>query len=161
APGCRFLLAKEAQLPADVTLDRLNRRRSLLEQFNDARNAAERQSAQGPFDRFQKLAFDYLVQPEMQQALDIDREPIELRERYGMTLFGQSALLARRLVEAGSRFVTVLWDEFEMVNSAWDTHFYHYSLMREQLCPGLDRALSTLILDLEERGLLDETLIVC
>ena len=64
-----------------------------------------------------------------------------MRERYGMTLFGQASLVARRLLEAGTQFVTVLWDEFELVNSAWDTHFYHYELMREQLCPGLDRAL--------------------
>jgi len=84
-----------------------------------------------------------------------------MREQYGMTLFGQATLVARRLLEAGTRFVTVLWDEFELVNSAWDTHFYHYELMREQLCPGLDRALSTLVLDLESRGMLDDTLIVC
>jgi arylsulfatase A-like enzyme len=68
--------------------------------------------------------------------------------------------VARRLLEVGTQFVTVLWDEFEMVNSAWDTHYYHYELMREQLCPGFDRALSTLVLDLEERGMLDDTLIV-
>ena len=68
--------------------------------------------------------------------------------------------MARRLLEAGTQFVTVLWDEFELVNSAWDTHYYHYELMREQLCPGFDRALSTLVLDLEERGMLDDTLIV-
>ncbi len=77
-----------------------------------------------------------------------------------MTLFGQASLVARRLLEAGTQFVTVLWDEFELVNSAWDTHFYHYELMREQLCPGLDRALSTLVVDLEDRGMLDDTLIV-
>ncbi len=77
-----------------------------------------------------------------------------------MTLFGQASLVARRLLEAGTQFVTVLWDEFELVNSAWDTHFYHYELMREQLCPGLDRACSALVLDLEDRGMLDDTLIV-
>ncbi|MBI2824583.1 MAG: DUF1501 domain-containing protein [Planctomycetia bacterium] len=160
-PGARFGLAKEAELPVDVTLDRLNHRRSLLSQFNDARRVLDRRGREQGFDRFQEMAFSYLTTDAMRDALDVDREPAAIREQYGMTLFGQSTLVARRLVEAGARFVTVLWDEYEMVNSAWDTHFYHYSLMRGQLCPGFDRAFSALILDLEARGLLDETLIIC
>lgn len=102
-----------------------------------------------------------LTSTEMRTALDVHREPERVRQRYGTTLFGQSSLVARRLVEAGAKLVSVFWDEFGLVNSAWDTHFYHYSLMKEQLCPGFDAAFSTLVLDLEERGLLDETLVVC
>ena len=113
------------------------------------------------FDDFRRQAFSYLTTSTLADALDVAREPAALRERYGMTLFGQASLVARRLLEAGTQFVTVLWDEFELVNSAWDTHYYHYELMREQLCPGLDRALATLVLDLEARGMLDDTLIVC
>jgi hypothetical protein len=73
----------------------------------------------------------------------------------------QSMLVARRLVEAGSRFVTVFWDEYGSVNSAWDTHYWHYPRLTEQLLPGLDRAYSALMLDLEQRGLLEETLVLC
>ena len=160
-PGCRFGLAADTGLPEGVTLDRLNRRRSLLEQLDDSRRRVDATTATRSFDEFRGQAFSYLASNTLSDALDVAREPAAMRERYGMTLFGQASLVARRLLEAGTQFVTVLWDEFELVNSAWDTHFYHYKLMREQLCPGLDRALSTLVLDLEERGMLDDTLIVC
>lgn len=161
APDCRFGLAADARLPAGLTLDRLNRRRSLLEQIEDARRLADANTSTRTYAGFQRQAFDYLCTDTLSAALDVAREPAPLRERYGMTLFGQASLVARRLLEAGSQFVTVIWDEFELVNSAWDTHYYHYELMREQLCPGLDRALSSLVLDLEDRGMLDDTLIVC
>ncbi|MEX0977578.1 MAG: DUF1501 domain-containing protein, partial [Pirellulales bacterium] len=160
-PNCRFGLSADAALPQGVTLDRLNRRRSLLEQLDDARRMVDASTATRSFDDFRQKAFSYLTTSGLSDALDVAREDSAMRERYGMTLFGQAALVARRLLEAGTQFVTVLWDEFELVNSAWDTHFYHYELMREQLCPGLDRALSTLVLDLEDRGMLDDTLIVC
>ena len=62
-----------------------------------------------------------------------------------MSLFGQSCLAARRLVEAGSRFVSVFWDEYGLAGSAWDTHWEHYPRMKNELCPGFDRALSGLI----------------
>jgi hypothetical protein len=160
-PDCRFGLSADARLPEGLTLDRLNRRRSLLGQFDDARRALGSNTATRSFDDFRQQAFSYLTTSALGEALDVTREPAAMRDRYGMTLFGQASLVARRLLEAGTQFVTVLWDEFELVNSAWDTHFYHYDLMREQLCPGLDRALSTLVLDLEARGMLDDTLIVC
>jgi hypothetical protein len=77
-----------------------------------------------------------------------------------MTLFGQGCLVARRLVEAGGQFITLFWDEYGSVNSAWDTHYWHYPRLTEQLLPGLDLAYSALLEDLETRGLLDQTLIV-
>jgi hypothetical protein len=160
ANDCRFGLAADARLPEGVTLDRLNRRRSLLQQLDDARHMLDSSPAARSFDDFRQQAFSYLTTSALSAALDVAREPAAMRERYGMTLFGQATLVARRLLEAGTQFVTVLWDEFEMVNSAWDTHYYHYELMREQLCPGLDRALSALVVDLEDRGMLDDTLIV-
>ncbi len=161
APDCRFGLSSDAALPDGLTLDRLDRRRSLLEQFNTARRKLDANPATRSFDGFHQQAFSYLTNDTLAGALDVAREPAAMRDRYGQTLFGQATLVARRLLEAGTQFVTVLWDEFELVNSAWDTHYYHYELMREQLCPGLDAALSTLLVDLEERGLLDETLVVC
>ena len=94
-------------------------------------------------------------------ALDLSREPESLRESYGMSLFGQSCLAARRLVEAGSKFVTVFWDEYGLAGSGWDTHWDHYPRMKNELLPGLDRAWAGLIADLDARGLLDETLVLC
>src|SRR5207244_3748919 len=93
--------------------------------------------------------------------LDLNREPLALRDSYGMTLFGQAALAARRLVEAGSRFVTVFVDEYGLAGSGWDTHWDHYPRMKNELLPGLDRAYAGLIADLDSRGLLDETLVLC
>jgi arylsulfatase A-like enzyme len=96
----------------------------------------------------------------VRRALDIAREPPRLREAYGMTLFGQSALAARRLVEAGSRFVTVFWDEYGLAGSGWDTHWEHYPRLRNELMPGFDKGFAGLVMDLDQRGLLDETLVV-
>jgi uncharacterized protein (DUF1501 family) len=102
-----------------------------------------------------------LTTPTLRKALDIRGEPMAVRERYGMTMFGQAALAARRLVEAGCRFVTVFWDAFGLfAGCAWDTHANHFPRLKDYLLPGFDRAFSGLILDLESRGLLDETLVM-
>jgi uncharacterized protein (DUF1501 family) len=96
----------------------------------------------------------------MQEALDIRREPSKVRERYGMALFGQACLAARRIVEAGGKFVTVFWDEVGPINTDWDTHWDHYPRLKDRLLPGFDQAFAALLLDLDERGLLEETLVV-
>jgi arylsulfatase A-like enzyme len=77
-----------------------------------------------------------------------------------MTLFGQGCLAARRMIEAGTRLVSVFWDEYGLAGDAWDTHWNHYPRMVDQLLPPFDKAFSGLILDLEQRGILDETLVV-
>jgi hypothetical protein len=82
-----------------------------------------------------------------------------MRERYGMTLFGQSCLAARRLLEAGGRFVTVCWDEYGLVNTGWDTHIHLRSRLKDELGPGFDNAFATLLEDLNDRGMLDSTAI--
>ncbi len=161
-----FVVPSATTLEADVTLDRLSRRRSLLEQFDVARRKAgvgqlAATSAGREFDRHQQSAFKLLESGKLRTALDIRQETPENRALYGDTLFGQSCLAARRLVEAGSRVVTVFWDEFGLAGSAWDTHWNHYQRMREELCPGFDRAWYGLITDLDRRGMLDETLVVC
>jgi uncharacterized protein (DUF1501 family) len=95
-------------------------------------------------------------------ALDIGKEPLALRERYGMTLFGQTCLAARRLVEAGTKFITVFWDGYgQFASCAWDTHANHYPRLKEYLLPGFDPAFASLIDDLRSRGLLDDTLVLC
>jgi uncharacterized protein (DUF1501 family) len=106
------------------------------------------------------LAWSVLGRREVRDALDIRSEPEAVRERYGYTLFGQSCVAARRLVEAGTRVVSVFWDEYGLAGDAWDTHDWHYPRMKDQLCPQLDRALHGLVTDLDDRGMLDETLVV-
>jgi uncharacterized protein (DUF1501 family) len=107
------------------------------------------------------MAYSLLHSEKVRTALDLTREPDRLRDTYGRTLFGQAALAARRLVEAGSRFVSVFWDEYGLAGSGWDTHWDHYPRMKNELLPGLDKALAGLIADLDSRGMLDETLILC
>jgi hypothetical protein len=145
---------------AELTLDRLDGRRSLLTQLDEARRAHDRSAAGRDYDRHREMAYRLIGSKRVREALDVRREPQSLRESYGMTLFGQGCLAARRLVEAGSRFVSVFWDEFGLAGSAWDTHEYHYSRMKNELMPGFDRGLFGLIQDLEARGLLDETLVL-
>jgi hypothetical protein len=160
-PASRFELAKAADLPPDITLDRLDTRRSLVEQFDRARRDLQSSDAGRGFNRYRDMAYGLIGTEQIRTALDLDREPRRLRESYGMTLFGQSALTARRLIEAGSRFVSVFWDEYGLAGSAWDTHWDHYPRLKNELMPGFDLALAGLIEDLDSRGMLDQTLVLC
>jgi hypothetical protein len=154
-PDAHFTLGGDDT--ADITLDRLNTRKSLLDQMEDARRQRDKY---GTADPFRETAYALLGSETVRRALDVRREPVRVRESYGHTLFGQSCLAARRLVEAGSKFVTVFWDEFGLAGSGWDTHWEHYPRMRNELMPGFDRGFSGLISDLDQRGLLDETLVL-
>ena len=107
------------------------------------------------------MAFSLLNSPKVAEALDVRREPDSTRDLYGMSLYGQGCLAARRMVEAGTKLVTVFWDEYGLAGDAWDTHFGHYPRMKDQLLPGFDKAVSGLLLDLEQRGMLDDTLVCC
>jgi hypothetical protein len=156
---CRFTLGDAADPAAELTIDRLNQRRSLLEQFEQARRSRD-QAAEGTADRYREMAYALIGNTRVRSALDVRQEPIALRESYGMTLFGQAALAARRLVEAGSRFVTVFWDEFGLAGSGWDTHWEHYPRMKNELMPGFDKGFAGLVADLDQRGMLDDTLVV-
>ena len=155
-PEDRFDLAGDPS--GDVSIERIGLRRSLLEQFDRTRKGLDNRA--DSFSRHQELAFSLLTSSQLGQALDVAREPRPLRDRYGMNLFGQSLLAARRLVEAGCRCATVFWDAYGDATAGWDTHFHHYPRLRELLLPGFDAAFATLILDLEARGLLDETLVL-
>lgn len=107
-------------------------------------------------------AFSLLSSKGAVDAFDLSREPIAVRERYGMNVHGQSVLQARRLVEAGVPFVTVFWpnDGITNVSVYWDTHNRNFIDLKTRLCPVTDQAFSALLDDLQDRGLLDETLIV-
>jgi hypothetical protein len=144
----------------DLTLDRLDRRRSLLQQFDDRRREFDQTRDGATLSRYQQLAFSMLTSPKVTEALDVRREPESTRELYGMTLFGQACLGARRMIEAGTRLVSVFWDEYGLAGDAWDTHWNHYPRMVDQLLPPFDKGFSGLILDLEQRGMLDDTLVV-
>jgi hypothetical protein len=157
APESTFRLPA-AQLAQGLTLDRLERRWSLGQQLDRAtRRLAARVH---DFDHWRQAAFDLITSPGVVAALDITREPATVREKYGYTLFGQGALCARRLVEAGVRIVTVFWDEFGPVNTAWDTHANNFPRLKEGLCPTLDQIYPALLDDLQSRGMLDETLVL-
>lgn len=156
-----FVVPAACGLQGEVTLDRLDGRRTLLEQFNHARRELDSAAATQKLAQQQRAALAVLESPRLSEALDLRRESEAMRQLYGPSLFGKSCLAARRLVEAGARFVSVFWDEFGLAGMGWDTHWNHYQRMREELCPGLDRGWYGLITDLDQRGLLDETLVVC
>ncbi|WP_435015622.1 DUF1501 domain-containing protein [Tundrisphaera sp. TA3] len=144
-----------------VAVDRLDRRRTLLEQLESARRDLDQLPGSASIDRNRSSAYALLASEKIRRAFDLGQETAATRESYGMTLFGQASLTARRLVEAGSRFVSVFWDEYGLAGSGWDTHFDHFSRMKDELLPGLDLALSGLLTDLDNRGILDETLVIC
>ena len=144
-----------------ITLDRLQRRRSLVAQFDDNRRELGASLSGRSLTQYQAMAYSLLNSREVAGALDIRQEPAGTRELYGQTLFGQACLAGRRLLEAGTELVSVFWDEYGLAGDAWDTHWNHYPRMKDQLLPGFDKAISGLILDLEGRGMLDDTLVVC
>lgn len=125
-----------------ITLDRLQTRRRLVEQFDEEFRALEARHAPGNFPSQQRLAFEMLTSAEVREAFDLSRESHEDRDRYGRTLFGSTTLLARRLVERGVRFVNVSWDNFskryEVSKAAWDTHERNFPMLRQTLLPNFD-----------------------
>lgn len=156
----RFGLAAERQ--ADISAERFASRRSLLDQFDGVRNSLEQGRDVETYTRQRRAAYSLLCSSKIREALDIHREPATVREEYGMTMFGQAALAARRLVEAGSKFVSVFWDPVGPYGiSVWDTHANHYPRLKNYLLPVFDQTYPALIRDLDARGLLDETLVIC
>ena len=143
--------------PQDLQIDRVGARRSLLEQFETQRRGVFSSQRTRDHDRFQERALALATSSATRRALDIRQEPIRVRDFYGRHLFGQATLMARRLVEAGVRFVTVHYDACD--GYSWDSHL-HSNDVRNHLLPTFDQALSALLIDLDERGLLDETLVV-
>src|SRR5262249_24524410 len=159
-------LFRDLDLPKHVTLDRLNSRVNLRQQLDSKMRRLESSAAQQGHTKKQQLAFDLLTSAKVREAFDFASEPDRLRDRYGRTLFGTSVLLARRLVERGVRFVNVSWDNFRELFSfprrsfAWDTHERTSPILRHNHLPNLDHTYSALMEDLDQRGLLDETLVV-
>jgi hypothetical protein len=151
----------EFTLTADVAADRLENRADLLRRLDRSFAAADRV---GGYDRMTQQAFDLLRSPLARAAFDLNKEPAAVRDRYGRSQFGQSVLLARRLVEAGVALVQVNWfrgaDE-PADAPCWDSHARETVRLKNNLCPPLDQAFSALLEDLAQRGRLDETLVAC
>jgi hypothetical protein len=153
-PSEKDFRVRDISFPADVSAERLDRRQKILARVD----ALQRQSDLQPaafeaLDESYKTAFSMITAPETKQAFDLGQEPDALRDAYGRNKFGQSCLMARRLVEAGVRFVTV-------TDGAWDTHANNFTSLKSRLMPRVDQALPKLVADLEERGLLSTTLVV-
>ena len=141
-----------------VTADRLSHRRRLLESIERQRRALDEAATLSDLDTQQQQAFGLLGSSDVRRAFDIHREPDAVRDRYGRHIHGQCVLLARRLVEHGVPFVSVNWHQDK--NPFWDTHGDNFNKLKNSLIPPADQALAALLGDLEERGLLEETLIV-
>ncbi len=151
-------------LETEMTMDRLDRRRELLAQFDQQQRKADRAVSVGQFDRYQEMAFGLLSTSRVREAFDLERVPAAVRERYGSTLFGNSTLIGRRLIEAGVRFVNVTWDgysaRFKLNQEVWDTHARNFPILKEYLLPYFNLAFTALMEDLDASGLLSETLVV-
>lgn len=160
-PTDRFTLSAGGDSGEALDSTRIDVRRSLLTQFDRARANLDAAESVESYTQQQRIAFSLLTSGNVHRALDLDREPIAVRESYGMNLFGQSTLAARRLIEAGCKFVTVFFDAYGRNAGGWDTHDHHFPRLKEFLLPVFDRTYAALILDLESRGLLDETLVLC
>ena len=149
-------------LLAEVPQSRSHRRRELLGSMDQRRQRLQQdlhvQATRTHYER----AFSLLSSRGAVDAFDLSREPVALRERYGLNPHGQSVLQARRLVEAGVPFVTVFWpnDGLTNVSVYWDTHNRNFIDLKTRLCPVTDQAFSALLDDLQDRGMLEETLIV-
>lgn len=144
-------------LAGDLAIDRARSRISLLQQFDNQRRHLDTDRRVLDFDRFRQRALGLATAPQVRQALDVRREAPQVRDRYGRHLFGQSLLMARRLVESGVRYVTVHYDACD--GYGWDSHLTSDDV-RDHLMPTFDQGLAALLSDLDGRGLLDETLVV-
>jgi len=153
--GAPTLRVRCIQLPNGFTLDELNDRDRLLRGFDNTFKAVDKSAdVVDGFDAFHKQALEILRSDKTKKAFNLDEERANLRTRYGSTPFGQGALAARRLVQAGVRFVTLSL-------GGWDTHGQNFNALKTRLLPTLDTTLSALIEDLSEQGMLDRTIVYC
>ena len=143
-----------------MTVDRFDGRRSLLQQLDDAFEQTRRSPALDRLDQFQQRAFDLLTSSKTRDAFDLSQEPDRVRDRYGRNLYGSSLLVARRLVEAGVPFVSVHQEIFRHYGHSYDMHENNFGMLKDYNLPLLDQVYPALIEDLDERGLLDSTLVV-
>ncbi len=158
----------ELSLPADLSAERMLERRQLQQLIDQQTRALEISADARGLDEYYDRALSMVTSDRVRRAFDLSSEPKELRDAYGRTTYGQSCLLARRLVESGVKFVTVYFSNSiggrRVGSGGWDTHGFDnsrmYKIVNRYQLPITDQTLATLIDDLENRGMLDETLIV-
>jgi Protein of unknown function (DUF1501) len=155
-PNAAEFKVTELAAPVGVDVDRINDRKALQSSLAGLSELAERTDEIRGMRAYQARAIDLLTSARTQKAFAIQDEPAKIRDRYGRNTYGQSVLLARRLIEAGVRFVTVYYSPGI---GGWDTHKDNFSTLKGSRLPNTDRTLSALLDDLKERGLLDETLV--
>jgi uncharacterized protein (DUF1501 family) len=153
------------QLPKDLTPERLVDRQRLLDAFGQAESRAADLAESVKLDAYRLRALEMLTSPTAAAAFDLAREKPATIDRYGRTRFGQSCLLARRLVEASVPFVQVNWSdhveaEEDAGDGGWDHHYRNFQIMQDRHAPWLDQSMSAFLSDLHERGLLDSTLVL-
>ena len=167
-PNQRGFQLPELSLPDSLSVERLQRRRELQQLVDQQVRLMEYSDEARGFDEYYLRAMNMLTSPKVRQAFDLSAEDEQTRERYGRTSYGQSCLLARRLVESGVKFVTVYFSRSiggrRVGDGGWDTHGFDntrmYEIVNNYHLPITDQTLPTLLDDLDERGLLQETLVV-
>ena len=154
-PNVSGYRVRDLTLPVDVDWQRVNDRSFLLKQMDAKFRSIDTKGDMEAMDAFHQKAYDLMRSPAAKKAFEIDQEPEKIRELYGRTPVGQGCLLARRLVEAGVRFVTVAkgWLNY-------DTHGDNFNIMKKTLLPEFDRAYAALLQDLHQRRMLDNTLVI-
>lgn len=151
----------DLKLREEISSSRLERRARLRDTINAGMPALDKAVAKTALNEYYGKALGLVLSGRARDAFDLTKESKEMRDRYGNNTFGQSCLLARRLVEAGTRFVEVIWPKIaNSDNHSWDVHVGLSARMKNQSAPMLDGGLSALISDLDERGLLKDTLVV-
>ncbi len=158
-PGAKDFKVTDLVLPDAVSVDALNARHAFLKLVDERYRQMENHANFAKVDSFNERALNLITSPAVRNAFDLSQESEKIKEAYGPGRFGQGTLLARRLVEAGCRFVTIDgWNK--EAKHDWDTHYRNDYYVKEQLVPPLDRALSTLLVDLKERGLFESTVVL-
>jgi uncharacterized protein (DUF1501 family) len=153
-PSAANFVVRDITPPSGITPERIEFRKKVLARIDQLQRRGSLQPAAfEALDENYKTALNMITAPETKGAFDLAKEDEKLREAYGKNKFGQSCLLARRLIEAGVRFVTV-------TDGGWDTHTNNFKSLKDRLMPRVDQGLPQLLIDLEQRGLLDSTLVI-
>jgi hypothetical protein len=153
-PNQKAFTVRDITPPKGASMERVARRRSMLGEVDQLQRKADLQPAAfTALDEHFKAALNMITAPETKKAFDLDTEDEKLRDAYGRNKFGQSCLLARRLLESGVRFVTV-------TDGGWDTHQNNFKSLKDSRMPPIDKALPQLLIDLEQRGMLANTLVL-
>lgn len=158
-PGTKDFQVTDLQIPQGISPEILRSRRAFLKLVDERYRAVASSAEFAEVDTYDELALNMILSPAVRKAFDLTQESTKTREDYGSLQVGQGLLLARRLVEAGCRFVTI--DGFNSSTGGdWDTHFKNDSDLRDRLAPPFDQALAALLEDLDQRGLLESTIVL-